>query len=116
MSGCVKKKEVVQTPPPAPVAEPKFEPTADSSVTAKQVTLWKTCNPLLDSLTYFYSDSFKTEDPVQRLRYEEDFRRAQDKICKLAGFVGGYKEYTWVMESMGNARNRGILEAQGISY
>ncbi|MFP4164382.1 MAG: hypothetical protein ACLFQB_10260 [Chitinispirillaceae bacterium] len=111
--GCGAKKESAENPKSVKQT-PEFLPTADSTLTFRQVSRWKQCNPLLDSLAYFYSDSFKTEDPVLKLRYEEDFMKAQKKVCKLAGFPGGYKEYSWVTGCLGNSRNKHILDSLGI--
>jgi hypothetical protein len=99
------------TPPQvAAVQVPRFVPTADSTITARQLRLWKDCNPVLDSLAYFYKDSFAVADPVNKLRLQEDFFKAQDKICKLAGLTGGYTEYKWIMGAIANPRNKELLE------
>ena len=113
IGGCRPEKEAPpeQTQPrPAAAAAPRFAPTADSTITAKQLRLWKDCNPVLDSLTYFYKDSFAVADPVNKLRLQEDFIKAQDRICKLAGLTGGYAEYKWITEAIANPRNRELLE------
>jgi hypothetical protein len=93
------------------IAPVPFSPAADSSITTKQMKCWSTCNSLLDSLTFRYADSFKTEDAVAIIRYQEDFINAQDKICVRAGLPGGYQEYKWILENMGVEKNRPILEA-----
>ena len=113
-AGCQTEKElpVEHTLPRAAsaVQAPKFVPTDDSTITARQLRLWKDCNPVLDSLTYFYKDSFTVADPVNKLRLQEDFFKAQDKICKLAGLTGGYTEYKWIMGAISNLRNKELLE------
>jgi hypothetical protein len=113
-----KKKPVVQkttetpVPPPKPVIKKvEFIPPADSLITATQMKNWLSCNSLLDSLAIMYGDSFKTDDPQKRLRYQEDFSSAQDKICVLSGLTGGYKEYKWVMGNIGNPKNKAVVEA-----
>ncbi len=88
-----------------------FVPPADSAISIDQMMAWSTCNPLLDSLTFRYADSFKTEDPAALLRYQEDFITAQDRICLRAGLAGGYQEYKWVLQNMGIDKNRTILES-----
>lgn len=88
-----------------------FIPPADSSISVHQMKSWIACNPLLDSLTIMYADSFKTEDPSQRMRYQEIFSTAQDRICVLSGLQGGYREYKWVLKNVGNPRNRQILDS-----
>lgn len=72
---------------------------------------WSGCNPLLDSLTFRYADSFKTEDPTAFMRYQEDFIAAQNKICVRAGLPGGYQEYKWILQHMGIEKNRAVLQS-----
>ncbi|MBN1760435.1 MAG: hypothetical protein JW863_19055 [Chitinispirillaceae bacterium] len=99
-------KEKTEQQKPVP-----FTPPADSAISVDQMMAWSTCNPLLDSLTFRYADSFKTEDPAALLRYQEDFITAQDRICVRAGLPGGYHEYKWVLQNMGLDKNRAILES-----
>lgn len=106
-------KPQVQQPTPT-VKEIEFVPPADSSITVSQIKNWKRCNPLLDSIAFRYADSFKTTDPTQRLRYQEDFSKAQDKLCVLAGLPGGYQEYTWILKNSGNPKNKPVLDSAGI--
>jgi hypothetical protein len=47
---------------------------------------------------------------VTNFTLQEDFLKAQDKICKLAGFAGGYTEYKWIMGAIANPRNKELLE------
>jgi hypothetical protein len=117
---CRCKEKTVETPQARPVAqkEPKpvsipvpFVPPADSIISAEQMKSWSGCNPLLDSLTYRYADSFKTEDPAAFLRYQDDFITAQNKICVRAGLPGGYDEYKWILQNMGIAKNRTVLQS-----
>lgn len=89
----------------------EFIAPTDSIIKPEQMKSWLACNPLLDSLAYMYSDSFKTADPKLRIRYQDDFSNAQDKICLKAGLHGGYKEYRWIMENMGNPKNKPLLES-----
>ena len=111
-AGCQPKEEELPVEQPAPraVQAPRFVPTADSTITVRQLRLWKDANPVLDSLAYFYKDSFAVADPVNKLRLQEDFFKAQDKICKLAGLTGGYVEYKWIMGAIGNSRNKELIE------
>ncbi len=101
-------------PPSQVVKEIEFIPPADSSITVTQIQTWKRCNPLLDSITFRYADSFKTTDPTLRLRYQEDFSKAQNKLCVLAGLPGGYQEYTWILKNSGNPKNKAVLDSAGI--
>jgi hypothetical protein len=101
-----------------PVAEKKqeikkvnFIPPADSLINSTQMKNWLACNSLLDSLAIMYADSFKTESAQTRLRIQEDYSAAQDKICVVSGLPGGYTEYKWIMENIGNPKNKGAIEA-----
>lgn len=88
-----------------------FQPSQDSSITIEQIKAWLACNPILDSLTIMYSDSFKTKDPKLRMRYQKDFTLAQDKICVLSGLSGGFIEYKWILTNMGNPKNKPVLDS-----
>jgi hypothetical protein len=114
VSGCSHQQTATQTSVPAAkqnsTAKP-FMPPTDSSISLAQMTSWFSCNPRLDSLTYLYGDSFKTEDTKKRLKYQDDFSRAQDRICLCTGLTGGYKEYKWIMDNMGNPRNKSVLDS-----
>ena len=100
------KKEIKVTP---------FVPPADSTITAEQMKAWASTNEFLDSLTELYSDSFRVSDPVKRMRYQDVFSSAQDKICALNGLPGGYKEYKWILNNIGNPKNKAVLEAAGVN-
>lgn len=106
-------KPQVQQPSPV-TKEIEYVPPADSAIIISQIQAWKRCNPLLDSIAFRYADSFKTTDPTQRLRYQEDFSNAQNKLCILAGLPGGYKEYTWILKNSGNPKNKSVLDSAGI--
>lgn len=88
-----------------------FFPPPDSLITSEQIEHWLACNPLLDSLAIMYADSFKVENAQARLRYQDDYSAAQDKICVLSGLQGGYKEYKWIMNNAGNPKNKSVIEA-----
>jgi hypothetical protein len=88
-----------------------FIPPPDSSITVKQMKNWLSCNHRLDSLAYLYSDSFKTEDIQLRLKYQKNFNKSQDNVCISEGLTGGYKEYRWIMENIGNPKNKSILDS-----
>jgi hypothetical protein len=114
---CKKNKtesQTVSTPTNALKKEIKkivFFPPSDSLITSEQMTHWLACNPLLDSLAIMYADSFKVENAQSRLRYQDDYSSAQDKICVLSGLQGGYKEYKWIMDNAGNPKNKSVIEA-----
>lgn len=92
-----------------------FVPPSDSSVTRTELESWMDANPLLDSLSYLYRDSFQVEEPATRLRLQHDFVRAQDKICVRVGLSGGYQEYVWVLKNAGNPRNKALLDSLGLT-
>ena len=112
--GCQQKKKApVQASTPAPVELKKIEFVAppDSSMTIEQIKKMNVCNMLLDSLSIFYQDSFKTKDAALLTRFQEDFSKAQDKICLRAGLAGGYPEYLWILKNLGNPRNTKLLDS-----
>lgn len=115
-SSCENKKNVPMTKTISPaitkvIKKIEFIAPVDSSITAMQIKDWLACNPMLDSLAIMYADSFKTESAQTRMRYQDDYSSAQDKICVLSGLQGGYKEYKWVMENIGNPKNKPIVES-----
>jgi hypothetical protein len=116
ISGCGQKKEPVSQPE-APVKKEiksiPFIPPADSAITTQQINSWLSCNTLLDSLATMYADSFKTANPAQRMKYQQLFTTAQDKICVITGLNGGYKEYKWILSNIGNPINKTIVESAG---
>jgi len=118
-NGCQQKKQA-QTPPPSTEIKEEikvipFVPPADSTITAQQMKAWANTNEFLDSLTQLYSDSFKVSDPVKRMHYQDNFSSAQDKICVLNGLSGGYKEYKWILNNIGNPKNKAVVEAAGVA-
>lgn len=113
ISGCLKKKEQIPKEPVIGNIVPFTAPT-DSSISLEQMKKWLRCNPLLDSLSYVYLDSFKTEDPQLRQQYQSNFITAQDTICIQQGLSGGYEEYLWIMKNAGSNKNRAVLSALNI--
>jgi hypothetical protein len=115
--GCQQKKKVEHPQPVAHAAPPRevkkkdFVAPADSSMTIDQIKKMNLCNVLLDSLSIFYQDSFKTKDAVLLTRFQDDFSRAQDKICLRTGLAGGYTEYLWILKNLGNPRNAKLLDS-----
>jgi hypothetical protein len=121
ISGCKKKTlpKVLNEPQkesvkPA-IKKIEFVIPADSLITTSQMKSWIACNPLLDSIAIMYVDSFKTDDAQKRLRYQADFSSAQDKICVISGLPGGYKEYRWIMDNIGNTKNKDVVENSNAS-
>jgi hypothetical protein len=115
ISGCAEKKNT-QTVPLSTTTPPRSEfiPPADSTISAALMHKWLSCNPLLDSLSYLYQDSFNIDVPTQRLKFQDDFSKAQDKICIRRGLTGGYAEYRWIMKAAGHPNNRGMLDSIGL--
>lgn len=118
-NGCQQKKPA-PTPPPSTeikkeITVTPFAPPADSIITTQQMKAWASTNEFLDSLTQLYSDSFKVSDPIKRMHYQDVFSSAQDKICVLNGLSGGYKEYKWILNNIGNPKNKAVVEAAGVA-
>ena len=114
LPGCKQKQQAAPQPQLQATKDLKpaeFIPPEDSTISVEKMKAWISCNPLLDSLTVMYADSFKTEDPAHRMRYQSVFSAAQDKICVLAGLRGGYKEYKWILQNMGTERNKAVLDS-----
>jgi hypothetical protein len=114
--GCHQKKPKVSSAPVAPhspveLKKKDFVAPADSSMSIDQIKKMNMCNILLDSLSIFFQDSFKTKDAVLLTRLQDDFSRAQDKICLRAGLAGGYIEYLWILKNLGNPRNAKLLDS-----
>jgi hypothetical protein len=100
-----KSKEIESYSPPA---------SNDSTITVAQMKKWLSCNPYLDSLSYRYIDSLKTDNPDIRLRHQTNFMMLQDSICFEQGLSGGYDEYIYILKSSGKKQNRKILDSLGI--
>lgn len=90
---------------------PSYSPPSDSTISYKQMEIWLSCNPRLDSLSYHYLDSFKVTNPENRLRYQKEFIEAQNTICTQQGLSGGYKEYLWILQNTANKKNKQVLKA-----
>lgn len=88
-----------------------FTPPQDSSITVEQMKKWHSCNSRLDSLSDVYLDSFRTENPESRMRYQRDFIKLQDHICIQQGLLGGYDEYVWILNNSGNKKNETIFDS-----
>lgn len=120
IAGCKQKDDTSNSPQPSKEVEKEikvipFIPPTDSSITQKQIKAWSSSNTFLDSLTIMYADSFKINDPIKRMHYQEVFSDAQDKICVINGLTGGYKEYKWILNNIGNPKNKAILDSAGVS-
>ncbi len=119
LTSCQSEKQQQNSPPPEEIKKEikitPFVPPADSTITPQQIKAWANTNEFLDSLTKLYADSFKVSDPVKRMHYQDVFSSAQDKICALNGLSGGYKEYKWILNNIGNPKNKAVLESAGIA-
>ncbi len=98
----------------APAQRTEFIPSPDSTVTVDQLRCWMRCNQLLDSLSFFYQDSFAMENPAKRLEHQNNFTKAQDRLCVIAGLSGGYDEYLWILHHAGLPRNKPALDSLGL--
>jgi hypothetical protein len=111
LCGC-QKKEAVSTPvPQTEMKKVEFVPPADSTLTIDQMKKWLLCNPYLDSLSILYKDSFASTDAVRQTKVQEDFVKAQDRICVRIGLPGGYEEYLWTLQTASNPKNSRILDS-----
>ena len=91
-----------------------FTPPQDSSISIEQIRRWLSCNSRLDSLSNVYLDSFRTENPESRMRYQRDFIKIQDHICMQQGLSGGYDEYVWILNNSGNKKNKAVFDSLAI--
>ena len=107
-----KQKETVKY---APSGNTPYAKAADSSITVAQMQKWLQCNPRLDSLSYLYLDSFKTEDKELRMHYQQKFIEAQNKICVQQGLIGGYNEYVWILRNSGKRQNKKVLDSLNLA-
>lgn len=88
-----------------------FTPPQDSSISVEQMKKWLNCSSRLDSLSDVYLDSFRTENPESRMRYQRDFIKVQDLICIQQGLLGGYDEYVWILNNSGNKKNKAVFDS-----
>jgi hypothetical protein len=109
--GCHKKETVSNPEPQIELKKTEFVPPADSTLTIDRMKKWLQCNPYLDSLSILYKDSFATTDAAKQTKIQEDFIKAQDKICVRIGLSGGYAEYLWILKSAGNPKNAKALDS-----
>jgi hypothetical protein len=110
-AGCQQKKKVVAVPLPPKPAELKAVPfvaPADSALTEGQMKSWISCNRSLDSLTAVYADSFKSEDPSLRLKYQHAYSEARNILCLHNGLRGVYDEYHWITNALAYPKNRAV--------
>jgi hypothetical protein len=111
LGGCQKKASVPEPAAPAEAKKIQFVPPADSVLTTDQMKKWLQCNPYLDSLSILYKDSFAGTDAARQTRVQEDFVKAQDRICVRVGLPGGYAEYLWALKSASNPKNARVLDS-----
>ena len=114
-SSCQKKK-----PAPVVIVQPElkkitFVAPSDSIVSAEDMKKWLLCNPYLDSLSTLYKDSFTTTDAAKQARYQDDFVKAQDKICVRVGLLGGYDQYLWILKACTNPVNTKVLDSMKLT-
>lgn len=111
------KKEVEETPATTVAPKPKvkkFTPDPEGKVTRKQVESWNKANPMLNQLILTYKDSLNSKDTVAYIAQKKSYHRAQDSICAEAGFIGTFKEYTWVKQNITNTINAPLLDSLGM--
>jgi hypothetical protein len=110
-SGCHKKETSPAVELQTETKKTDFVPPSDSSLTIDQMKKWIQCNPYLDSLSVLYKDSFAAPDAARQTKVQEDFVKAQDRICVRLGMQGGYAEYLWTLKSAGNSKNAKIMDS-----
>jgi hypothetical protein len=114
-SSCQNKK-----PTPAVILQQElkkitFVAPSDSIVSADNMKKWLLCNPYLDSLSVIYKDSFATTNAAKQTRYQDDFVKAQDKICVRMGLLGGYEQYLWILKACTNPVNAKVLDSMKLT-
>jgi hypothetical protein len=115
LPACRREQPALQPEEPAQVTAAKpFSPPADSLIAIEQMQRWIACNPLLDSLSFLYQDSFSVDDPSVRLKHQENFVSAQSRLCIRRGLKGGYDEYLWILRNAGHSRNKRVLDSLGL--
>lgn len=112
------KKEKEPTPvAPKTVAKPKvktFTPDSEGKVTKEQVESWNKANTQLNQLIITYKDSLNSKDTLAYVSQKKAYHKAQDSICAEAGFIGKFKEYTWVKQNITNTINAPLLDSLGM--
>ena len=88
-----------------------FIPPADSAILLPQAAAWFGCNHALDSLSGLFTRSLSPDNPVITDSAQKSFSQAQDRICINNGLRGGYKEYRWIIEHFGSAKNKTIYDS-----
>lgn len=111
LAGCHKNEPAHSAEPRTDLKKTEFVTPSDSTLTVDQMKKWLECNPYLDSLSVLYKDSFTSTDAAHQTRVQEDFVKAQDRICVRLGIQGGYAEYLWTLKSAGNPRNAKIMDS-----
>lgn len=108
---CHKKETAPISEPATELKKIEFIPPTDSTLTTDRMKKWLLCNPYLDSLSILYKDSFATADAAKQTKIQEDFIKAQDRICVRVGLPGGYAEYLWILKAAGNPKNERALDS-----
>jgi hypothetical protein len=108
-SGCFKSPKThrqnnapaIQDFKPAP-----FAPSDDSIITPAQFSGWFACNSGLDSLSIAFTNSVIVKETVPCDSTRLIFCKVQDRICVQNGLKGGYAEYSWIANYLGNSKNK----------
>jgi hypothetical protein len=83
-----------------------FTPPSDSSLTPARLAAWFACNNGLDSLSIAFADPVTMEKKVSCDSARLIFRESQNRLCMRNGLKSGYVEYKWIMDNLGNSRNK----------
>jgi hypothetical protein len=93
-----------------------FTPPADSGITPAQLAAWFECNNSLDSLSIAFTDSVTTGKVVPCDSTNLNFCKAQNRICIQHGLKSGYAEYCWIMDNLGNYKNKSMHDSMKCTY
>jgi hypothetical protein len=88
-----------------------FIPPVDSIIAPVRFSAWFACNKSLDSLSIAFTNTVAGGKSVPGDSARSSFCRAQDRICALHGLKGGYVEYRWIMENLGNSKNKALYDS-----
>lgn len=89
-----------------------FLPPPDSAISPYRMHAWFACHAGLDSISSLFADSFSTGDQGLLERRQRSFLDAQDRICMKNGLKSGYREYCWITDNIGAARNRAVFDSE----
>lgn len=87
-----------------------FAPSGDSIITPAQFSAWFACNSGLDSLSIAFTNSVTVKEAIPCDSTRLIFCKVQDRICVQNGLKGGYVEYCWIADYLGNSKNKPMYD------